>query len=390
MSTKAKGGGRARDTRSRSGAAVKKSGQEQKKAAEKYYDDLLLSGQILAWGKNAEDKVCVIEPGSPDLAPGDFDGRAQLSGQSKKPVQMSDARAAVSGFRLFAGSARPGTGIVAVRDGQEVGPRGALGLFLAERKDPREIWCLAPAHLVMNLTEKKLYPDVYRSQQGLTAGSQRRKLGTVRHAKKVVPYPSEESEDDFWNDCDAGLIKVDDVNWKQKTTCYGLVGPPKKAEPESVVRKCGPEEPHSTWGEVFGVDWKIRVVHEKKVYLFKQQIMVRSKKKENSDEWLYRPPFALPGDSGSLVVDDADRRPVGMLMAGSVRDNYYFLNPIMELQEYWSKNSAELVQAQVAPAAEPPRKRVGRGASLHKPDQSLRGQDGPGVRSGCHRATVGR
>lgn len=339
------------------------------KKSDEALNKLLLEGKILGWGTtDGKKKVLCLE---------EFDGVLRAAdAQEQLPPEVK------YGLSFFADEARPGTGIVAVRDGREVGPDGALGLFLAERRDPGEVWFLASGHVLMNFEWDQPYPDAFRSRQGLTAGDRRRKLGTVRFAQKVYDSRDTGQEDPKkWNVIDAGLVKLDAVEWKQKTTCYGEIGAPKPATPKQVVRKCGPEEPISTFGMVRGTDWRIRVAYKKKIYLFRNQILVQSD--AGADQ---RAPFALPGDSGSLVVDAADRRPIGLLMAGSVRKNYYFLNPIQALQEFWGKE--DLVQVRIASQAEErdQANALQNGAAQPAGPAGL-GRDRPGARSGKGRGT---
>lgn len=341
-------------------------------------DKLLLQGEILGWAPKPQP-----QRGSYVLCQERFDDRS-ATGDTEPP----GAQRVAFGFQLLSGEARPGTGIVAVRKGREVGPTGALGLFLT-RRDTDEVWLLAAAHVLTDLIKdhpcpvnpkaaKGPYSDVFRSRQGLTAGSRRRKLGVVRDFEPfkcsgTVQNPAPKG---VWNDIDAGLVQVDDdVKWKQETTCYGVIGAPKPAEPEWIVRRCGPEEPNASHGEVDSTGWNIRIVHAGIIYLFRGQILVRSKFDCDEKEWIHRPPFALPGDSGSLVVHEDDNRPIGMVMAGSVRDNYYFLNPITALEKYWS--SKNLVPAKAAP---------GTSRTVPRPDPSSQRRNRPG-RGGRGRGT---
>lgn len=346
---------------------------------------LLIKGQIMGWG-SIHGKTTVLCRERFDSW---FKDATATEYEARVKSRVDDTQS--FGFRMFSGAARPGTGIVAVREGRQVGPGGALGLFLEKTsntrsREDREVpttWFLAAAHVLTNFTDSR--PDIFRSRQGLTARSARRKLGTVRDVAGVVPLNLKKPRARKWNVSDAGLVELDAVDWKQKTTCFGEVGLPKDAEVESIVRKCGPEEPHSTWGEIVGTDWRVRIIHGGKTYLFKNQILVQTKFDE-ANGWVQRPPFALPGDSGSVVVDAQDGRPIGMLMAGSVRDNFYFLNPIMSLRDYW------MGQGLAQPAAKPIAKAPA-GFSSAIPDVAARfpkGEDFAGARSGRFRGTDGR
>lgn len=279
---------------------------------------------------------------------GEFGGRRKILYRGMFDAEIPPERDSQEGggFPLLAGKARPGTGIVPVdENGNDIGPSGALGLFLEDTS--RDTWFLAAGHVLTGF-DWNSRPDIYRSRNGLTSCDAYRKLGEVR-CVKVLKATNKEFN---WNKIDAGVVKLDSkISWKQETTCYGAIGAPMEAKPDFVVRKCGPEEPYSTWGEVMGTDWKIRVVRRERcrdgiyrgiVYLFKDQILVCCRHN-------HLQPFAMPGDSGSLVVD-ADGRPVGMLMAGSVRHDFFFLNPIHDLQKFWKRRN--LKQADVAETAE--------------------------------------
>jgi hypothetical protein len=65
-------------------------------------------------------------------------------------------------------------------------------------------------------------------------------------------------------------------------------------------------------------------------------------------EHLYRHPktsFAIPGDSGTMVVDYKTRQPLGMLIAGSLLDGKYVMTPIRALWDYWTGKQLVLLRA---------------------------------------------
>ena len=74
-----------------------------------------------------------------------------------------------------------------------------------------------------------------------------------------------------------------------------------------------------TKGRVVGILGSIEVVYGSRTAIFVNQILVEAKK----------PPFILPGDSGSLLVTDRKgRNPVGLVFAGPESGIYAIANPI--------------------------------------------------------------
>jgi hypothetical protein len=100
----------------------------------------------------------------------------------------------------------------------------------------------------------------------------------------------------------AKLVKRDSV-W------YGRPGAtPAPAELNLLVRKSG-RTTQNTRGRVSGLNASVRVSYGPSgVALFRNQILIVS---------LTSQPFSQGGDSGSLIVTDAGKRPVGLLFAGS-------------------------------------------------------------------------
>jgi hypothetical protein len=79
-----------------------------------------------------------------------------------------------------------------------------------------------------------------------------------------------------------------------------------------------------TKGTVMGINASVQIGYESGTALFNDQILVYSKK-----------PFIKAGDSGSLLVTDAGREPVGLLFAGDATGKYAFANPIGGVLEYF-------------------------------------------------------
>ncbi len=291
-------------------------------------DKCLLRGAIVGYGLRC-GVLTVLKP--VDVGTRALRTPGELAQFLKKDCDYAHRAA---GYEFFAGEARPGTGIVAVRSGAEIGPGGSLGLFLREKKDPTKIYFLAAGHVLTGFF-KEIRAEIYRGVGGLTGVHQRRRLGVVTSTDVLkLSYP--ERDILRWNVTDAGVVRLDTGDYDPGTTCYTSLGAPVKVEIYAEVMKCGSEEPSFTGGVVLGTDWKIRVVHNKRVYLFKDQILVESEG--------FRPPFAQPGDSGTMVVViQGSRKVVGMLMAGSVRGGVFFLNPIRALENDWKNMDLELV-----------------------------------------------
>jgi hypothetical protein len=77
-----------------------------------------------------------------------------------------------------------------------------------------------------------------------------------------------------------------------------------------------------TKGTVTGINATIIVRYGAGAAIFVNQIVVKSKK-----------PFIKPGDSGSLLVTDPGKNPVGLLVAGDLSGTYAIANPINAVLE---------------------------------------------------------
>lgn len=367
-------------------------------------DQQLLRGGILGYGRIKGALKTISQDGDledPKRSEDDLDADRGLD-------------SAINSMSLLAGEARPGTGIVAVQGVEEIGPSGALGLFLVVDKEPDDIWFLAAGHVLTGLLgrvtpesssagpsvppagangpvlmEPTEVTHAFRSRNGLLAGVIHRKLGRVRYVTQLEPAATIETRKETvqivpsrsplpFHQVDAGLVRLDGpVAWVQESTCYGGIAALTKAQEGDVVKKCGPEEPFNTGGVVRGLDWKFRAVHDKKVYLFEKQILVRCGTKDDLPEQVQ--PFALPGDSGSLVVNEK-RQPIGLLIAGSVRHNYFFLNQISELEMLWRQKNLRQVDIAKITAASPDIGAPQLPRSTSTKEKSLRG-----ARSGSER-----
>lgn len=258
---------------------------------------------------------------------------------------------------------RPGSGIIRVSGGKGEGPGGTLTCFLSSR-DGRANYFAAAGHVLSNFwkeedikgTERAEGPkaSIYRYQKGFPATNSNRFLGKLTHLSDELK-PVNRGPDKKVN-MDIGVVKIrGEVAPVQRTTCYGSFGewteknPPYARTPEGLaVMKCGAEETHWTYGVVEsdnaevpiygpgGLRYKlyeqviIRIAHETFLEGTNPPVDWSAKKQQVS-----RTPFAIPGDSGTMVVERDSRRPVGMLIAGSVLDGRYVMTPFRTIQRFW-------------------------------------------------------
>ena len=246
--------------------------------------------------------------------------------------------------------------------------------------------------------------SIYRYQKGFPATKSTRFLGKLVHlsprpraiepkreparprpeAVQPILKPGEpyvEADDDADDDekdqvdLDVGVVKVlGNVKPTQRTTCYGTFGewlpePGEKVEIGQVVMKCGAEEPHWTYAVVTntgtpvtvygpGRDESARRHGQGQLYELSGQVILSlshnvqlpdstdpPRERTCRPSQSFRLPFAVPGDSGTMVVDAESKRPVGMLIAGSVLDGRYVMTPIHALWEFWTDEGLVLARA---------------------------------------------
>jgi len=201
---------------------------------------------------------------------------------------------------------------------------------------------------------------------------------------------------------DIGLVKLEgDFDWRQRTTCYGSFGEwaenrdeeiprtrPLGGDDEEthlevpdrdrfkiiknrVVTKCGAEEKHftdaviddcSTTVTVYGPEGEKFQLHGQVILRELSSPMTpdsqthcrytasenRDKQEDNEGdkECHKRPtiPFAVPGDSGTMVVYKESKRPLGMLIAGSILDGRYVVTPFNALEKFWEAEDFVLLR----------------------------------------------
>jgi hypothetical protein len=204
-------------------------------------------------------------------------------------------------------------------------------------------------------------------------------LGKTVAVSEVRPTPKQ--KDGSLANClrlnllDAGLVRMPvpvPYDLKQRTTCYGNFGnlalPYDDASTSTEdpflrrkVTKCGPEEPHGGCAEVtcrrldlvrlLGPGNQIGAPAQwyffRDQYLIKEVGRCRCRCQPPSSRrccprccgchWRggRRTPFAAPGDSGTMIVEEGTRDPVGMLIGGSALEGAYVVTPIEYLRKFW-------------------------------------------------------
>jgi hypothetical protein len=107
-------------------------------------------------------------------------------------------------------------------------------------------------------------------------------------------------------DAACAQVSRDDVS----DEIYGIgtfVAAPLEPSPNMLVRKCGRTSGISR-GIVRDVDASLKVRYGNRVVRLREQVIVDPRDDR---------PFSEPGDSGSLVIDEVSRHPVGLLCGGS-------------------------------------------------------------------------
>lgn len=249
-------------------------------------------------------------------------------------------------FYFLARELRPGSGIVRAVNG---GPRGSSGTLtcLLSSKDGRNYYFVAAGHVLTNFWEAENHNDeirIHRDGPGFPGTNSSRLLGRI--AYKSDPPPDaylEEQTDKRDPRRDIAIVELTaTLDLKQRTTCYGTFGEPDGMKPKvgQKVMKCGAEEPHFTEAVVDDDDEEVVIYGPKfTLYRLTQQVILKTQPPDESRSKT-RPridSFAGSGDSGSIVVDRDSKRPLGMLIAGSVLDGRYVMTPFGSIAEFWEK-----------------------------------------------------
>jgi len=125
---------------------------------------------------------------------------------------------------------------------------------------------------------------------------------------------------DACNTLDAAIASTSTTQLGNATPANGYGVPKKETVPEEVnqlVQKYG-RTSALTKGVITGIEGEVRVGYDSGTARFDKQIFVQARK-----------PFIKPGDSGSLLVTDPGRNPVGLLFAGSADGKFAIANPIV-------------------------------------------------------------
>lgn len=298
----------------------------------------------------------------------------------------------------FLGELRPGTGIIRRVGGRPEGPNGTLTCFLSSR-DSQDLYFAAAGHVATNFW-KIAPPDadgsIYLSRKGFPGTNSMRFLGELFYSsappRRMDPYKPEFGKEDPDKDKDIAVVKLEGgFDAKQRTTCYGHFGE-WPSEPVDVkewdpVMKCGAEETHWTAAVVECVGQRVWVYGpDKAIYELENQVILKlptppkplaqqsnsptlqcrtplrtgpaalSAQQEQTLVQQSEPPKVLPnnssdtpfgvaGDSGTMVIHQETRRPVGMLIAGSILDGKYVMTPISTIYKYWTKLNLVLLRA---------------------------------------------
>lgn len=152
-------------------------------------------------------------------------------------------------------------------------------------------------------------------------------VGCAENSEDVIGTLSNYVPIDFTggtNTVDAAVAACDDALLLNSTPTGTGYGTPKSVTTEPVlgaaVQKYG-RTSGLTKGQIVGVDVDVKVGYTAGTATFTGQIMVGSP----------RGAFIKAGDSGSLLVTDPGRQPVGLLFAGNMSGKYAWANDINDV-----------------------------------------------------------
>jgi hypothetical protein len=273
---------------------------------------------------------------------------------------------------------RPGSGIIRNFGGRSRGPGGTLTCLLSSI-DGLHNYFVGAGHVLSDFWNKEDKKDkidelkpaasIYRYRKGFPATNSRHFLGKLRHLsrkpKVVNAMPDDSGRKVFM---DIGIVELlcpeEEVILKQRTTCYGSFGEwpcedEMKIEKGQRVMKCGAEETHWTYAFVENPCSPVNVYGpDGLLYELSNQVILSSTMPyeplhgtDPPPDWSarksqpYKGPFAVPGDSGTMVVDEKSKRPLGMLIAGSILDGRYVMTPIRKIYKFWTKRDLIFLRA---------------------------------------------
>jgi len=246
-------------------------------------------------------------------------------------------------YFFFGDELRPGSGLIRVFGGKSQGPGGTLTCLLSSL-DGEDIYFAAAAHVLTDFwRDEENRGSIYHYRKGFPPSRSRRFLGKVQYPSKGQ-WPSASKELLM----DVGIVKLevdtDEVFLKQRTTCFGGIEEQVILPTRGMrVMKCGSQETHWTEARVW-VPHKATLTilgPDGSKFEFKDQIILRDLKP--GEERKIRcanvqedPPFAVPGDSGTIVVASDTHQPLGMLIAGSVLDGLYVVTPFQRIEDFFT------------------------------------------------------
>lgn len=323
-------------------------------------DDFRSAGSIAAYSVNTAEgglsRVLLDIVGQPSRDLSEF--------LNRQAAALVEIRSQSEIYHLLGGELRPGSGIVRSFSGRPEGPGGTLTCFLSSR-DGRNLYFVAAGHVVSKYWEFK-EGSVYRRRQGYPGTDSSRFLGDI--FKVSAPPLPQDGGNRREPSIDVGIVELKgEFELKARTTCYGSmgewVGEPKYVKRGDSVMKCGAEETHWTTAEVYRERESVWVYGpDKPIFRLDHQIIlalpgtvtkeesapcsaqgVASTKSSDSGVKIDLPenspriPFAVAGDSGTMVVDSETKRPIGMLIAGDIIAGRYVVTPFAPIQRYWSR-----------------------------------------------------
>jgi hypothetical protein len=274
---------------------------------------------------------------------------------------------------------RPGSGVIRNFGGRSEGPGGTMTCLLSSI-DGRKNYFVGAGHVLSDFWTRKEEPDendevknavasIYRYRKGFPATNSTRFLGKIRYlSKKPRPAGASSAGGKGAVEKDIGIVEIqcpeEENDLKQRTTCYGSFGewrcdPPKAIKMGQRVMKCGAEERHWTYAVVDNPSCSVAVYGpDGRLYELVEQILLSQTAPykplystdppanwPEGDRRRFEAPFAVPGDSGTMVVDQESRRPLGMLIAGSILDGRYVMTPIKPLWNFWKRKGLLLLRA---------------------------------------------
>jgi hypothetical protein len=284
-------------------------------------------------------------------------------------------------YYFLADELRPGSGVIRSFGGRSEGPGGTLTCLLSSI-DGRHNYFVGAGHVLSDYWTKKEAPrkddkvrnppgSIYRYRKGFPATNSTRFLGKLQYLsekpKSIGSLAHNKKSKEVT--LDIGIVELSsldaEVALKQRTTCYGSFGEILCKEHVQLkngqrVMKCGAEEPHETRAKIAEIDSSVTVYGpDNRLYHLDGQVILATaggsyeplESTDPPEDWYPKEtshckgPFAVPGDSGTMIVDQETRRPLGMLIAGSVLDGRYVMTPIQPLKEFWERKSLILLRA---------------------------------------------